>query len=152
MLEILTAVGEIERLVDQREVGNDVAEHADLQQWPVLPGRVVGMDPVESSIGTDAYRDQDLTAPALHPAQALADRLHLVIGVWISPAGSRWRMSRIRRSDSDYLGKTHLGPRQDVALTLGGDCHIQFVVGRLGKLGARIPGLGTGTSGQAGEP
>ena len=39
----VAAVGEVERLVDQREVGNDVADHRVLEHRPVLPRRIVRM-------------------------------------------------------------------------------------------------------------
>jgi len=35
LLEIVTAVGKVERLVDEREIGNDVADHRELEHRPV---------------------------------------------------------------------------------------------------------------------
>ena len=41
MSEILPRVAEVERLVDEREVGNDVADHRMLDRGPILPGRTM---------------------------------------------------------------------------------------------------------------
>src|SRR6266480_363303 len=40
-LQIMAAVGEIERLVDERKIRNDVADDGVLEHGPVLPRRVV---------------------------------------------------------------------------------------------------------------
>src|ERR1043165_9733660 len=68
MSEVVAAVGEVERLVDQREVGNDVAEHRALDERPVLPGRIVRVHAVRASVRAHVESDEDVTAPALDPA------------------------------------------------------------------------------------
>jgi len=66
----MPAVGQVERLVDQRKIGNDVAEHRVLQQRPVLPRRVVRMQPPDPVVAPGLERDEYLAAPAFDPARA----------------------------------------------------------------------------------
>src|SRR5664279_6090814 len=70
-LQVVPRIAEVERLVDQREVGNDVADHRMLEHRPVLPGGIVAVaaaDAVALRSAVELERDEDLTAPALHPA------------------------------------------------------------------------------------
>src|SRR6185295_10075071 len=72
--QIRSAVTEVERLVDEREVRNDVSVHRVLEQRPVLPGGIVRMQAVDAVCPGGLQRDQDLAAPALHPAHAARAR------------------------------------------------------------------------------
>ena len=49
-LEIHAAVGKIERLVDERKIRNDVADHRMLQHRPVLPGRIVRVHAMQLAV------------------------------------------------------------------------------------------------------
>src|SRR5215813_4071984 len=42
--QVHAAVAQIERLIDEREVWNDVADHGMLEQRPVLPRRIMCVD------------------------------------------------------------------------------------------------------------
>ena len=47
--------------------------------------------------------------------------------------------------------EAHDDARGDIAVAIGRHLHVQLVVGRAGKLHARIPGLGAGASGQSAQ-
>src|SRR5690606_40967037 len=66
--EVVSRIAEVERLVDQREVGNDVADHRVLDHRPVLPRRVVAVATAYAAAGIELERDEGLAAPALDPA------------------------------------------------------------------------------------
>src|SRR5205807_2714812 len=68
--EILPAVGEVKRFVDEREIGNDVAHHRVLEKRPVLPRRVVRVRAVDAVSLRRFQRDEHFAAPALDPAHA----------------------------------------------------------------------------------
>lgn len=42
-LQVVPAVTQIERLVDERKVGHDISNYRMFQQWPVLPRRIMRM-------------------------------------------------------------------------------------------------------------
>src|SRR5690348_11876691 len=64
-LEVVTAVRQVEGLVDQGEIRNDVADDRVFQRWPVVPGRIVRMAANDSAIGRGAQRHQHRPAPTL---------------------------------------------------------------------------------------
>src|SRR5713226_3146420 len=72
--QICSAVTQVERLVDEREVRNDVAVHRVLEERPVLPGGIVRMQAVDAVRRGGLQRDQHLAAPALDPAEAARAR------------------------------------------------------------------------------
>src|SRR5258708_33671757 len=72
--QIYSAVTQVERLVDEREVRNDVAGHRMLEERPVLPGGIVRMQAVDATCGRDIEGDQHLHAPALDPPEAALPR------------------------------------------------------------------------------
>src|SRR6266699_5887310 len=72
--QIHSAVTQVERLVDEREVRNDVAVHRVLEERPVLPGGIVRMQAVDATCARDIERDQHLATPALDPAAAARTR------------------------------------------------------------------------------
>src|SRR2546427_6893142 len=72
--QIHAAVAQVERLVDEREVRNDVAVHRVLEERPVLPGGIVRMQAVDAVRRGGLQRDQHLSAPAFDPAHAARAR------------------------------------------------------------------------------
>src|SRR5208337_4656292 len=68
-LQVVAAVGKVEGLVDERKIGNDVADHRMLQHRPVLPRRVVRMAATDRTVGAALQADRHRTAPALDHAQ-----------------------------------------------------------------------------------
>src|SRR6266480_2793115 len=72
--QIHSAVTQIERFVDEREVRNDVAVHRVLEERPVLPGGIVRMQAMDATCARDIESYQHLSAPALDPAQAASAR------------------------------------------------------------------------------
>src|SRR5882762_7336107 len=68
ILQIHSAVTQIERFVDEREVRNDVAVHRVLEERPILPGGIVRMHAMDAVPPGGFQRDQHLSAPALDPA------------------------------------------------------------------------------------
>ncbi len=116
VLEVLSAVGKVERLVDQRKVGNDVADHRVLEHRPVRPRRIVRMAAADRAAGAAFERDQHGSAPAFDVAQALAERRRLGRAARRSRLpGSASTIARTRRSDSHDLVEAHRDARGDVA-------------------------------------
>src|SRR5207247_11301924 len=72
--QIHSAVTQVERLVDEREVRNDVAVYRVLEERPVLPGGIVRVQAVDATCARDIEGDQHLAAPALDPAEAARAR------------------------------------------------------------------------------
>src|SRR3989442_12550063 len=68
--QIHAAVAQVERLVDEREVRNDVAVHRVLEERPVLPREILRMQTVDAVRRGGLHRDQHPSPPALAPAQA----------------------------------------------------------------------------------
>src|SRR6266852_5636919 len=94
--QVRAAVTQIERLVDEREVRNDVAVHRVLEERPVLPRGIVRVQAVDATCARDIEGDQHLTAPALDPARAARARsgrrdrdAQLAGGRYWSPSMSR---------------------------------------------------------------
>src|SRR5487761_494697 len=56
--QVSPAVGEIEGLVDEREVGDDVAEDCVLERRPVLPGGIVRMAAADRAVRSRLERDE----------------------------------------------------------------------------------------------
>src|SRR6185312_11277567 len=69
-LQIRTAVGQIERLVDEREVGNDVAQDGVLDRRPVLPRWIMRMTAADRSGGACFEGYKYRTAPSFDEAHA----------------------------------------------------------------------------------
>src|SRR5215469_2466479 len=69
-LKVCPAVGQIERLVDEREIGNDVAEDGVLDRRPVLPRRIMRMTAPDRSAGACFQRDEYRAAPSLDESHA----------------------------------------------------------------------------------
>ena len=68
---VVPAVRQVERLVDQRKVGNDVADHRMLEHRPVRPRRIVRMAARGSlPSGPALQRDQHRSAPAFDVPRA----------------------------------------------------------------------------------
>src|SRR5215469_6822411 len=63
MSEIVPRVRQVEGFVDQRKVGNDVADHRVLQYGPVLPRRIMRMATVNRSLWTALERDRHWATP-----------------------------------------------------------------------------------------
>src|SRR2546427_10550843 len=72
--QIHAAVTQVERLVDEREVRNDVAVHRVLEERPVLPGGIVRVQAVDAVRRGGFQRDHHLSAPTFDPAQAAPAR------------------------------------------------------------------------------
>ena len=70
----MTAVRQIERFVDQRKVGNDIADDRVLEQRPVLPRRIMRVAAADRSVRAGFQRDYDRDAPAFDRAERKAGR------------------------------------------------------------------------------
>src|SRR5471030_1094354 len=92
MSEVVSAIGKVEGLVDQRKVGNDIAADCALDHRPVLPRRIVRMGAMDTIGFRGLKRDQHFAAPAFDPADAAFPALHSASGTRISP-GARSRAS-----------------------------------------------------------
>src|ERR1700694_2579318 len=67
-LQIVTAVGEVEGLVDQWEVRDDVVDDGVLEHRPVLPGWIVRVAAANAALGSRFDGDEHRPAPALDQA------------------------------------------------------------------------------------
>src|SRR5450631_1253577 len=63
---VLSAVREVERFIDEREVRNDIAEDCVFEKWPVLPRRVVRVAASNGAVRTGLESNQNRTAPAFN--------------------------------------------------------------------------------------
>src|SRR3546814_1403919 len=70
--EVVAGVRAIERLVAEREVGDDVAVDRRFAQWPLEPGRVAEMAARSPSSGVEAQPDQDIATNAFDKRHSLA--------------------------------------------------------------------------------
>ena len=72
---VLSAIGQIEGFVDQGEIRNDVAEDRVLDQWPVLPGRIVCMAAPDAAVRASFESNHHRTAPSFDQADPKTIRL-----------------------------------------------------------------------------
>src|ERR1700728_1664509 len=68
----MAAVREIEGLIDEREIGDDIADDDVLYSWPVLPRGIVWVTTADRTDRAGFKRDTYRSPPALD--QARADR------------------------------------------------------------------------------
>src|SRR5450432_4012131 len=71
--QVVPRIAEVEGVVDQRKVGNDVADHRILEHRPVLPRGIMAVaapDAVPVGIAVELESDEDLAAPTLDPTGA----------------------------------------------------------------------------------
>jgi len=69
-LQIVTAIGEVEGLIDERKIRHDVADDRVFQHGPVLPGGVVRMTTTNDAAGIDLERHEYGSTPALDQSDA----------------------------------------------------------------------------------
>src|ERR1035441_7078998 len=69
-------IGEVETLVDYREIGDDVPLHRLYDGGPVIHRRVLDLTALQAIAGRRAHPMQDLAAPALHGAERAASGRH----------------------------------------------------------------------------
>src|SRR6266496_764715 len=67
--QIHSAVTQVERLVDEREVRDDVAVNRVLEERPVLSRGLLPLKAADTTCARDTDGYQHLSAPALDPAQ-----------------------------------------------------------------------------------
>src|SRR6185437_2904520 len=145
-LQIWSAVGQIERLVDEREVGNDVTEDGVLDCRPVLPRRIMRMTAADRSAGTCFQGDEYRAAPSLDESNAKRTgfghtRCRHVRAGWQCGQHQPHEPARLRElveSDRNARGHVALGPND-----LG---RRQFIVGPARQIDARIEPLATRSS------
>src|SRR5262249_37607441 len=61
-LEVMSGIRAVERLVAQREVGDDVALDRRLEQGPLEPRRVAQVAAIDRAVGTDPEPREDVAA------------------------------------------------------------------------------------------
>src|SRR5512139_2612294 len=66
--EVVTAVRQVERLVDQREIRNDVADDGVLECRPVVPRRILRVAAVDRAVRAGLEAHDDRAAPAFDQA------------------------------------------------------------------------------------
>src|SRR5450755_4495035 len=64
-LQVMATVGQVEGLIDEREIGDDVANDRVLEYGPVLPRGIVRVATPDSPDRTGFERDPDRSPPAL---------------------------------------------------------------------------------------
>src|SRR5882757_2480159 len=137
--QIVARIGTIERLVAEREVRNDVAFYGRLQEGPLEPARVPGMNAGKLPVCPDAHAHEDIATERLDQGGALSGRR-------CRPGGS----DLSRRQPAQELGKhpealadlihAHQQARIDVACGPHLEVEIQLIVGCIGEGLARIEG------------
>src|SRR6185312_11760653 len=140
-LEIMAAIGEVEGLVDEREVRNDVVDHRMLEHRPVLPRRIVRVAAADRAGLTRLERDEDGATPTLDQSRAdHADRRQV--------DGAQMRAGRQSRQDllDEAAGLLHLiephrDARGDISLAAAALHQREFRVRRAGHIAAQVERL-----------
>ena len=153
--QVVPRVAEVERLVDQREVRNDVADHRMLEHRPVLPRRIVAVAAADarrrasSSSATRTSPRQPSTQPA--PSAACAGRRSS--RAHAARAAAPAQSARIRRSDSKSLVEAHRDARRDVAAAVRRHAHARARrrAARAGRSAGRSPGRWRGRRARSGR-
>src|SRR5258708_15394135 len=146
--QIVARVGAVERLVAEREVGNEVAFAGGLRQRPLEPARVPRVDAAEPAVRRDAHAHEDVAAKGLDQRRALAGRRWRLT----SPDLSRRQAAQELRQQPEAftdLVHAHQQARIDVAGGSQLDVEVELVVGRVGKALARIEGTPRGAADEA---
>ncbi len=147
--EIVSGIGQIEGFVDQRKVGDDVADHRPFDGRPVLPRRIVRVAAGDASLRVGLQRDALRPAPALHQPQRQARRDGLRPLRPHAAAGQACQQVAAQPQAGEHFGKSHRHARADVALLRLRRLHAQRGVGRKARSGAQIQRLPAGAPGQA---
>ena len=86
-LKVMAAVGEIEGLIDEREIRHDVADDGVLEHRPVLPGRVVRVAAADVPAGpASSATHTGPRQPSIRPAP-IAPSSGARTGVRCDPSG-----------------------------------------------------------------
>ena len=144
---------QIERFVDQRKIGNDVADDRVLEHRPVLPRRIVRVArgaggpsaPVSSAISTSPRQPSTQPTPALPSAASET-------ASQCSPSGSSSRIAAHSSQRFEHFLEAHGHACGHVAVAMRGHAHVELIVGRRRKLHAQIPGLRARASRQPDQP
>ena len=70
-LQVISGIGEVEALVDQREIGHDVADGRVTQSGPVQEGGVAYSDAADIALSIGGDQVDDVSAPALDDADGI---------------------------------------------------------------------------------
>ena len=100
-LQVVAAVGEVEGLVDEREIRDDIADDGVLEHRPVLPRGIMRVTAADACRGA-RLRARSSTGPrqpSIKPAPT-APSAGARTGVRCGPSGSAPRMCWTRRHDS----------------------------------------------------
>ena len=133
------------------KVGNDVADHRVLEDWPVGPRRVVGVAAPDRAAGPALERDHDRAAPAFDQPDALAERRrlgNLRRNVAFGERGGDRAHEPQRFLD---LVEAHGDARGDVAGLGHGLADLERIVGQRRKIAPEIARLPAGAAGEAGQ-
>src|SRR5256886_14820570 len=149
--QIHSAVTQVERLVDEREVRNDVAVHRVLEERPVLPGGIVRVQAVDATCARDIEGDQHLAAPALDPADAARARCsrperRADVSVGQLPYERLHEAHRL-----ENLVEAHGNARRDVAARVRSRARIELLPRRDRGGGAQNPREAAPSGGKSGE-
>ena len=100
-LQVVPAIGQVEGLIDEREIGHDVADNGVLEDGPVLPGGIVRMTARTVPVGTRLQPHEHRAAPAFDEPDPKGTFGGCGTALQrMGPLGSASRMCRIERQDS----------------------------------------------------
>jgi len=132
-------VGTVERLVAEREVGDDVSLDGGLEERPLEPAGVAGMHPGQPAVLAESHAHEHVATERLDQRRAFA-----------CPEQRRYAQDRPRRQpveqpvdDSeafDDLVHAQQQPRVDIAGGARLEVEGHLVVRRIGKRLARVEG------------
>src|SRR6516164_6465747 len=133
--QIMARIRTVERLVAEREVGDNVAFDRGLQQWPLEPGWIAQMATLDSAV-FDPHRGEYIAAKTFCKAQSLAaaeaecrcDRAILQ---------ARQKLFDQRDALLDFADAD---PDTSIDIAFRKDWYgeLKFVIGRIGKRLARV--------------
>src|ERR1700733_10825699 len=148
----MAAVGEVERLVDEREVRDDVADNGMLEHGPVLPRRVVWVTAADRSVGTGFERDPHRPTPAFDQACAVGAvggyaHLRTMRSFWQRAKDLLDEMTRFAQ-----LIEANRDARGHIPLAANDFCYGQLRVRLARHVDSKIKCLRARTTGEPSEP
>ena len=145
-LEVVARIGAVERFVAEREVGDDVAFDAGLEQRPLKPGRVAQMAALDPAVSAEAHPHEKVAAKGLDQGKPLAGAIRFAeLSV---DRAVRQALHDLLDQPEALLDLADADPhaRIDVAVVAHRHLEIELIVRRIGHRFPRIEGAARGAA------
>src|SRR5579862_6009477 len=148
----MAAVRKVERLVDEREVRDDVADNGMFEDRPILPRRIVRMAAADRALRAALEREKHRPAPALDRAECETEARDLGQRKLDETRGQRGDEQIDEAQRFHYFVKARRDARGDVAVAMDDASHLQRVIRWYGRVAAQVAGKTAGARRKAREP